>query len=424
MIIPMKALLTLLCSLTLIAGCGSRSSLAMPNGVIRALSPIRQLPDATAQGSQTGSGSSSSSQVTDDTPASQSGSRPSSRATDAPDTAPAQPAPASQPKASGKALQVKLYRSFGSDGQIHVRGRVMEPEEHKPFNEDDSSLTNLLRNLGDSTVDEVPGIRVDLTLNGKVVRLVSDKEGMLMTSTKLFGTLEPGLHTLTAVIAPGQKVWSALSETRIVVQPEADETLGYVSDIDDTIKVSEVTNKLVAAGKLLFGNPKTSHMIPGTSTLYQILEAHDGKTDGDFHYLSGSPLNLSDTLYGFLDGNQYPRGSVDLKKWGFSKGDDNPIQQQDYKQEKLRLLFKTYPKRVYLLFGDSGEKDPEIYRQIATEFPGRVKGIFINNVTEGKQSDARFQGVQLTNNAGEAAAILHKAGLLKAEEVAQVKAAL
>jgi phosphatidate phosphatase APP1 len=102
----------------------------------------------------------------------------------------------------------------------------------------------------------------------------------------------------------------------------------------------------------------------------------------------------------------------------------NHKQQESYKQDKLRILFKTYPKRVFLLFGDSGEKDPEIYRQIASEFPGRVKGIFINNVTGGKQTDARFQGVQLTHDASEAAAILQKAGLLSAEDVAKVKQAL
>ena len=88
--------------------------------------------------------------------------------------APALTAPSSAPRNTGKALQVKLYRSYGSDGQIHVRGRVMEPEEHKPFNEDDSSLTNLLRNLGGMSVDEVPIVL------GLIERLKADAQKIVL----------------------------------------------------------------------------------------------------------------------------------------------------------------------------------------------------------------------------------------------------
>ncbi|HEY9842488.1 MAG TPA: App1 family protein, partial [Candidatus Obscuribacterales bacterium] len=117
-------------------------------------------------------------------------------------------------------------------------------------------------------------------------------------------------------------------------------------------------------------------------------------------------------------------GAVDLKKWGFAKGDDNPLQQQDYKQEKLRLLLKTYPNKLFICFGDSGEKDPEIYRQIAKEYPGRIKAIFINNVTGANAGDPRFASEHLTNNASEAAALLQRAGLLSEADVATVKQAL
>lgn len=322
---------------------------------------------------------------------------------------------------AGKSAEIRLYRSYGSSSQVLIRGRVMEPEKTAAVNADDSTLTNVIRNVDNLSVDEIPGLKVDLTLQGKTVRLVSDHEGMLLVETSLFGALQPGWHTLQAQIVPGQKYWSPIAKTQIILHDEQIQSLGFVSDIDDTIKVSDVTNKLQALKRLLSKNSKTAEMIPGTATLYQILEQHDHQADGDFHYLSGSPLNMASSIYDFLDSNGFPKGSVDLKKWGFDKGDDNPIQQQDYKQNKLRTLFKTYPQRVFILFGDSGEKDPEIYRQIASEFPGRVKGIFINHVTDDPPTATRYQGIYLTQNTAEAASFLQSAGLISVEELNQVK---
>ncbi|PKL75603.1 MAG: hypothetical protein CVV27_14505 [Candidatus Melainabacteria bacterium HGW-Melainabacteria-1] len=445
----MKPFITLIATVSLIAGCGNRWSeaavyppgYALPKPSVASSAPLPSLAIRQAAGSAKSTATLSA----------ESASATSRRASAEPKPmrATATPAAASNipVKPSGKPLQIKLFRSYGSESTIHVRGRVMEADEQKPVNAEDSALTNFWRNLDNLSVDEMPGIKVDVSLQGRTVRLVSDHEGMLLVSTQLFGSHAPGVHELRAEIVPGQGYWAPAAETRIVIQaaqssklslasggggsalpqrllPSRFENLGIVSDIDDTIKVSDVTNKLSAVQRLLFKNQLTAEAIPGTATLYQLLEQLDGQTDGDVHYLSGSPLNLAEMIYGFLDSNAYPRGAVDLKKWGFSKGDDNPIQQQDYKQAKLRTLLKTYPSRQYLFFGDSGEKDPEIYQQISQEFPEQVKAIFINNVTGAKASDARFEGIHLTNSTLEAARILQKMGLLDAAQVNKVQMAL
>ena len=412
----MKSLSLMLSLLSLLVGCGKQ---------LREAPPVFASFQQPAPIASESAGPASRPDASVRRPAATGEANASAERETAPLRAPGQPVPASTPaQAGGKALQIRLYRSYGNEGLVHVRGRVMEPEEQRPVNSEDSSLTNFWRNLTSLSVDEKAGIKVDLSVEGHTVRLVSDKEGMLLVSTTLFGRLEPGLETLSAELVPGQGYWAPLAETRVVIQPEAESSLGFVSDIDDTIKVSDVTNKLSAVRRLLFTNEKTAEAIPGTAALYRILEAHDGQADGDLHYLSGSPIHLADAIYGFLDRNAYPRGAVDLKKWGFAKGDDNPLQQQDYKQEKLRLLLKTYPNKLFICFGDSGEKDPEIYRQIAKEYPGRIKAIFINNVTNAKAGDPRFAGEHLTNNAGEAANLLQRAGLLSEADVATVKQAL
>ncbi|MGV3523296.1 MAG: phosphatase domain-containing protein [Candidatus Sericytochromatia bacterium] len=340
--------------------------------------------------------------------------------------APAQPMPSQSLSAQARsgAVQIRLFRSYGSDGQVHLRGRVMRPENLRPETPEDNSLINFWRNLMALTVREVAGVAVDFTLNGRSQRLVSDKEGMLMIATSSFGPLAPGLHTLEAKLAPGQKFSAAAVTQQMVIHPSADASLAVVSDIDDTIKISNVTNRLKALRRLLFQNAYGAKPMPGTAMLYQILEKKDGQADGDTFYLSGSPLNLSDAIYRFMDLRGFPAGGIELKKWGFAEGDESPFAQSTYKTERLRQLFKTYPQKRFLLFGDSGEKDPEIYRQIASEFPAQVQGIFINNVTQAKPGDPRFQGIHLTRDAGEAAQILAQQGLLTPAEAAQVQQTL
>lgn len=325
---------------------------------------------------------------------------------------------------SAKRLEIRLFRSYGHEEQLNLRARVIKAENQKPESPNDWALLNFWRNLTSLSVKEVAGIQVQFSLNGKSLTLASDKEGMILLPATAFGPLTPGLYTLSAELAPGQKATAPVSREKIVIQARSDRSLGIVSDIDDTIKMSSVTRKLTALRRLLFKNSYTSEPIPGTAVLYQRLEQGlDGVDDGDITYISGSPINLAEYIYAFMDYRKFPLGAVELKKWGFGAGDDNPLAQQSYKLERLRQLFALYPSRSYLLFGDSGEKDPEIYKQIAAEYPGRVKGIFINNVTQGKPSDARFQGVYLTQNALEAAQILRQQGLLTPADLEAVRQA-
>jgi phosphatidate phosphatase APP1 len=50
------------------------------------------------------------------------------------------------------------------------------------------------------------------------------------------------------------------------------------------------------------------------------------------------------------------------------------------KTTAIRALMKNLPDRKFVLIGDSGEKDPQIYRKICRKFPDRVKALFIRNL--------------------------------------------
>ena len=165
-----------------------------------------------------------------------------------------------------------------------------------------------------------------------------------------------------------------------------------VSDIDDTIKVTEVRNK-EALVKNTFCRPFKA--TDGMAAMYQRW-AEQGAV---FHYVSASPWQLYPDLESFRKDAGYPAGTFHLRELRLK--DWSAIQffahAKHFKPEAIGGLFLRYPQRKFILVGDSGEHDPEIYGALARSHPDQVAKILIRNVTqEGANAEryqAAFQGV-------------------------------
>lgn len=324
-----------------------------------------------------------------------------------------------------KPLTIQLYPSYGNEQTIHIKGRVMETE--KTAQKNHSRWETFKHNLRSLSVDEQEHMAVDVTFNQRTVRVQTNEEGMFQFEMKDFGPVAPGYHHVQAALTPesASRYRAPLASGMIVIQPKQDRSFGVVSDIDDTIVKSDVTDKSKALKNLLLNNEHSSTAFPGMAVLYQILDKRsDGAVDGDVTYLSGSPIGLANRLENFLTVKGFPQGAMELKKMGFEDGDYPIFQQTDYKPERLRQLFNTYPEKSFFLFGDNGEADPEIYRQINQEFPGRVLGIYINNVTQDSATAARYAGMKLSNNAAESAQDLFLRGVISQQELNAVQQAV
>jgi hypothetical protein len=166
--------------------------------------------------------------------------------------------------------------------------------------------------------------------------------------------------------------------------------LSIVSDIDDTIKITDVNNtKLMLQNMFLL----PYRAVPGMAELYAAWEKEKGAV---FHYLSLTPVELYHPYTGFLDAAGFPRGTIDLPiiEWGRSrlKGfmtmmDDAPT----FKETQLRILIEALPDRDYVLIGDSSQHDPEAYGETARRFPKQVKRILIHDVTCQGPDAPRYQ---------------------------------
>ena len=64
--------------------------------------------------------------------------------------------------------------------------------------------------------------------------------------------------------------------------------------------------------------------------------------------------------------------------------------QRKGKKSAIRGLMKKCRDRDFILVGDSGEKDPEIYRKICKKHGDRIKGLFIRELPSRPMEEERM----------------------------------
>ena len=160
--------------------------------------------------------------------------------------------------------------------------------------------------------------------------------------------------------------------------------LSVISDIDDTIKISKVLDK-----KELIRNTFTKSYVAtfGFPAYYQQLQQQGAY----FHYVSSSPWQLYPSLQPFMQ-THYPKGTVSLRS--FRLKDSSLIKflrsSKNYKIEAISNIIKRYPKHQFILIGDSGEYDPEVYTHIYSKYPNKIKAIQIRVVKGSNMNIERF----------------------------------
>jgi len=166
----------------------------------------------------------------------------------------------------------------------------------------------------------------------------------------------------------------------------AAEGLSVISDIDDTIKVSQVSDR---RQMLLNTFVHEFAAVPGMAARYQRMLDDSGAR---FHYVSSSPIQLYSPLAQFLDDQGFPRGSVHLREsTSFTRVLPRKGESRMHKLAAIGQLLADFPDRRFLLIGDSGESDPEIYGDVAREHQDQVVGIRIRDVSNEGPQASRYQ---------------------------------
>ncbi len=294
-------------------------------------------------------------------------------------------------------LKIEVYPTYATLAQITIKGKVYADRKVDEVDVDDSRFRNAVNTSRRFIVTEAAMIWVKVILGHEVRKVQTDKDGIFEVTFEGVPGLTPGIHTVRVQLAEQnrKRILASENTASILVHDQNSDRVGVISDIDDTILQTFATSKMRMLRTVFFSNYLTLHAVSEMSDLYRAI--HFGPQGDGYeatHYVSSSPDNLLGRLQQFLQHHHFPAGSMDLKSIALRRrpGRDSLFRHTDYKLGRIRKIFETYPHRRYVLFGDSGEHDPQIYRQIQQLFPDRVVAVYIHNVTGEDPYHSRFQG--------------------------------
>jgi hypothetical protein len=292
----------------------------------------------------------------------------------------------------------------GRQWQVSVHGWIFEAEESSTLR------TELLRELerflpADVSDEERKTFQRRLrpflfdNERGKIVTIRLGDRDIPLDRSAIDGHFEQTLQIAGDDVLPGDKLpvraLTPSSDNRRfegVVYCLAAQGISVVSDIDDTIKITEMHDK-----DLVFRNTflRPFAAVEGMADVYR----RWAESGAHVHYVSMSPWQLYEPLQAFVTGAGYPEGSFHLRR--FRAKDASLLSllsdPAEPKQAVIGELIAHYPQRRFILVGDSGQKDPEVYGLLYRRFPQSIEHIYIRNVsreprTAPRYSDA-FRGV-------------------------------
>ncbi|AFL80242.1 hypothetical protein Aeqsu_0734 [Aequorivita sublithincola DSM 14238] len=285
-------------------------------------------------------------------------------------------------------IQIITFRSYGTPNHLYVKGRALEDEN---IDLSKKGFFNLLWNTYKRfETDLITDENLILTLSdGRKIEITTDNQGYFLIDQSIDNLLplidENGcLHyeISFAEIFSKRRIQSDNKFKGEVFISSKTAKFGVISDVDDTILHTGLTSrfKWQVVKNTIFKRAEKRVPLKGAAEFYEMLK--NGKTTNECNpifYVSHGPWNLYRYLEVFLEKNNFPKGPILLRDFV------NPFAkkykpEKPQKQKEIINILKTYPKLPFILIGDSGEHDPDIYIEIAEAHPERILAIYLRNV--------------------------------------------
>ena len=279
----------------------------------------------------------------------------------------------------GWTVRIEPYAGYGAPGWVRVLARTLLAAPH--VGDEDlpgagadaqagSRSATALRGWRSFATAQVAGAELEVHVGDRTHHVVTDRGGYI--DAVLESDLPPGWHDVVLATADGRTATAPVQ----VIGPET--RYGIVSDIDDTVMVTRLPRPFVAAWNVLMRHENAREPVPGMARLYAELRA--GGAEVPVVYLSTGAWNAAPTIARFLRRKRYPAGPLLLTDWGptnsgwFRSGPAHKVAQ-------LRRLFTELPDVQWVLVGDDGQRDPQIYAGAAQHFTDHVRAILIRQLT-------------------------------------------
>ena len=267
----------------------------------------------------------------------------------------------------GRTPEVAAFPGYGSQTWVRVLGRVMIPPKARRRSDAYAGV----RGWRSFVAVPVGFAQVTVLIDGTAHEVVADRGGVI--DAVLPARLSPGWRTVTVSVEGGDPI-----ETRVYIVSD-DVRFGVVSDVDDTVMVTALPRPLVAAWNSFVLNEHARQPVPGMAVLLErLVQQHPG---APMVYLSTGAWNVAPTLARFLRRHLFPAGAMLLTDWGpthdrwFRSG-------REHKHDNLERLAREFPQITWLLVGDDGQHDDEIYTAFTAAHPDNVAAVAIRRLTQ------------------------------------------
>jgi phosphatidate phosphatase APP1 len=285
---------------------------------------------------------------------------------------------------TGAQLQIVPYRSYGTLLQFHVKGRVLRDRGISRGLE----RASVWRNLSDAwkrfASHEVPHAKVRAYFRGRTWDAEADDEGYFHIEIDLDRPDHPEAlwHRVQLELIEPAGRQPVTAEAEVLVPSDSAE-YGVISDIDDTTIRTDATSRWRMIRTVALRNAYARLPFEGVGELYRALhEGAGGSAENPIFFVSSSPWNLYDLLTDFFELQQIPPAPLLLQDFGISENVVLHGGHEKHKLTEITRIIETYVGLPFVLIGDSGQKDPEIYREAVLAHPGRVRAIYIRHVAD------------------------------------------
>jgi len=331
-------------------------------------------------------------------------------------------------------FHIQAYLGHGSSDTLYISGRVFEGVPIPAARRDDAALRNLWHTLLRLASDEVPAARVRATMGDVSQTVVADDEGFFHLTLPARSENSGGevwREVDLELLDPPGRPEAIPRATGLAIVPAARARFGIISDIDDTIVETDVANALRMLRLVLLTNAHTRLPLAGVAAFYRALRGPAGPFTNPVFYVSSSPWNFYDLLTEVLEVHEIPAGPLFLKDYGLARDLLLGRGHMEHKMGAIEHILKTHPRLKFVLVGDSGQMDPEIYREAARLHPGRIEAIYIRAVdsparnveVEAIAAETASEGVEMVLVRNTVAAAEHAAarGLIDLSSLSEIR---
>lgn len=291
-----------------------------------------------------------------------------------------------------KPYQIIYYRGFGSPNAVWLTGRVLRQNELTSPADRGSFWDNLSATVSRFLTKEVGGITVRIETFGQTFRTVTNEEGYFDITINPDIELPAGRawfpirYALEGVQQPdtGEAV---IKDGQLMIAP-AYSQFGVISDIDDTVLVTGATSAWQTLRLTFLENAFTRLPFAGVSAFYRALQSGAVTTlFNPIYFVSSSPWNLYDLLIDFFRIQGLPKGPLLLRDLGLNADVLSSQGHHTHKRTMIDKVLAVNPDLPFVLLGDSGQQDPEIYADVIRANPGRIKAVYIRDVSTDDRRD-------------------------------------